>query len=441
MYTTVDAPNTILQYKGKLAHRSWPQLPQEIVRLIATHYLYDLAVNTYCPQTWETRRLWPSRMVYTCIRDSLELEKHIMSICPEWHRAVAKHPFWKQAVSLLDGNDYLLHHMVIHPKPSLNASSMALPPPIYLSHYQHFRNIVGASCHVCRINYPGTNLGLTAAKKFLLNSMLGTVHLCREHDRRRTHFCGLCLRDSFPPGHQDPVREYEMAQAFGILENEDEDTWAGVEATCKKCRMEWLWRRASHSPRDQEAIGGPNFQSSDWETRQCLEGFIDLAEGNIAEVLTLAREKLWLKRYTKYESLGLHALAAQKSHGDDRGQEELEEEYVEEDSEEDKELMLMKDANQVRELALHDWARQRILDGHWMSPADIWYHHQVPGQPSSVQAVHPCPWAREGSEVGTTAVVGTRTRSIRRLSTHIQLLWRAKYRLHTSSVSRRTLRI
>lgn len=56
-------------------------------RLIATHYLLEVAYTSYCPQTWEARRLWPNRTVYTCIRDANDLEKHLMSICPEWHRA------------------------------------------------------------------------------------------------------------------------------------------------------------------------------------------------------------------------------------------------------------------------------------------------------------------------------------------------------------------
>ena len=58
-----------------------------ISRLITNHYLWDLAATSYCPSTWDARKLWHPRMVYTCIRDSIELEKSIMSVCPEWRRA------------------------------------------------------------------------------------------------------------------------------------------------------------------------------------------------------------------------------------------------------------------------------------------------------------------------------------------------------------------
>ena len=277
--------------------------------------------------------------------------------------------------------------MVIQPKLPLNTSSNTPAQSIVLSPYQHFRNIIGYSCYVCRINYPYSIAGLAAAERILTGSRLNpVVYICREHDRRRPHFCGLCLRDTVITNTQDlGTREYDMSQAMGIMENEDEKMWDGVDSTCKKCRIDWLWKEAGKTPGDRDAIGGITLQSDDWETRQCVEGFLELAEGSISEVLATAREKVWLKRHTKYDDFGEHALMAQKSN---REEEELEE---------DREVMLMRDATQVRELALHDWARRRILDGYWMCPADTWYRYQVPGQPLVVPAIHPCPWNRECS--------------------------------------------
>lgn len=182
------------------------------------------------------------------------------------------------------------------------------------------------------------------------------------------------------------TREYDLAQTVAIMENEDEKMWDGVDSTCKKCRTEWLLREAAKVPGDLEAIGGEQLDNDDWETRQCVDGFIDLAEGSIAEVLLMAREKAWLRKHTKYEDFGEHALMAQRSSRDDLEEEE------EEELEEDRDMMLMRDANQVRDLALHDWARRRILDGHWLCPADTWYGFRVPDQPHVVPAQHPCPW-------------------------------------------------
>ena len=205
-----------------------------------------------------------------------------------------------------------------------------------------------------------------------------------------------------------------LESIVSCLENEDDDTWPGVAATCRFCRREWLWRKAANNPRDREAIGGSKLASEDWETRQCVEGFIDLAEGTINDVIGLAREKWWLRKHTRLGDMMLQALAAARftsanaavvaaggrrgSAGEDRvyaAELEEEEEEEEEDDEEDPELMQLTEEGGVRELALGDWARSRILDGHWVSPADLWYRNVVPGKPLTVPAVHPCPWARE----------------------------------------------
>ena len=47
----------------------------------------------------------------------------------------------------------------------------------------------------------------------------------------------------------------------------------------------------------------------------------------------------------------------------------------------------------VRDLVLGDWAWTCIMDGHWFSPADIWYDNALPGKPMAVHTVHPCPWS------------------------------------------------
>ncbi|KAF8623314.1 hypothetical protein AX17_001614 [Amanita inopinata Kibby_2008] len=434
---------TAVIYKGKFT-RSWPQLPDELVRHIATFYLWDLCVTSYCPQVWETRELWHHRMVYTSIRDAILLEKNLMSICPQWSKALESHLFWHHAIALIDPFDYLAHHAIVHPpKPPLpsdtrassTADTQTQEQPTHLTPYCHFRNILTYSCFVCRINQPNSSVGLTIAKRLIPSPLLGTIALCREHDRRRAAFCGICLRETplfegaaIPPsltaaGVVNPNTALAAQQYSGMsletlvscLENEDEETWPGVAATCRICRREWLWRKVAGNPRDRDAIGGSRMVSEDWETRQCVEGFIDLAEGSISDVVGLAREKWWLRRYTKLGDMMLQALAAARftsapaavaaaavggrrtNIGEDGEYTvELEEEEEEdEEDEEDPELMQLTEEGGVRELALGDWARSRILDGHWFSPADLWYGNVMPGKPIAVPALHPCPWARE----------------------------------------------
>ncbi|KAF8911692.1 hypothetical protein CPB84DRAFT_1657466, partial [Gymnopilus junonius] len=380
-------------HKGKTLDRSWPQLPEEIVRLITTYLLWDLSTLGYCPQTWEHRRYWCSRMMYACVRDALEIEKSVMSVCPEWKQAVETHLFWNHAINVIDPNDTFLHHMVKHPETPLNASSNTPQAPTYVIPYHHFRGILSNSCLVCRVNYPLTSVGLGCRKRQIPNMHLGSVLLCQDHDRRSTHLCWVCLKDSPILHPQDTSsREWEMAQALGITENEDEETWPKFESTCRKCRAEWLWRRISLNPRDVEAVGNSSFDNADWETKQAMETFIELGEGSISDVIVLSREKVWLRRNTKYDSLGQHLLAA---HRTEPRSDLREEEEEEEDSEEDRELMLMRGSTQVRDLALQDWCRHRILDGHWYSPYDTHFRYTMPGYSMVVPTVHPCPWARE----------------------------------------------
>ena len=150
--------------------------------------------------------------------------------------------------------------------------------------------------------------------------------------------------------------------------------------------------------------------SADWETRQTVEGFIDLAEGTIADVINTAQEKHWLRKHTKLPDMLSQALAASRFTGredalglgynhESDDELDLESSEVEEEEEEDTELMQMTEENGgVRELAISDWARNRILDGHWFSPADQWYGNVLPNRPTAVRAVHPCPWTRDEEE-------------------------------------------
>ena len=251
------------------------------------------------------------------------------------------------------------------------------------------------SCIICRINYPTLNTGLAMSKRLAHIPFLGLAPLCKEHDKNRTTYCGLCLRDYSPPGIKtdSTARDYELQQQLGIVENEDEDSWPNVEMTCRKCRTEWLWRRACGSARDREAVGGPSFQCLDWEARQSIDNFLELAEGTIADVLMLAREKFWLRMNTNYADLGNQLLASQKN--EQRYNNPNPQEEEEDESEDDRDGAFVSGSAQVREISLAHWARRRILDGHWLSPADIWYGNRVLGQATVVATVHPCPWARE----------------------------------------------
>ncbi|EEB93095.1 hypothetical protein MPER_08298, partial [Moniliophthora perniciosa FA553] len=145
-------------------------------------------------------------------------------------------------------------------------------------------------------------------------------------------------------------------------------------------------------PKEREAVGGRKLRSIDWETKTTVDYFVDLGEGSINDVINLALERYWLRKHTRLPDMMSQALAASRliGHATDEDLEELSSEIDEED-EDDTEFLQMTEDSGVKDLALGDWARHRILDGHWISPADEWYGHKK----SPVRAVHPCPWTVE----------------------------------------------
>jgi hypothetical protein len=174
-------------------------------------------------------------------------------------------------------------------------------------------------------------------------------------------------------------------------ENEDEETWPNVETTCRSCRHEFLLRRIAQDPSKREAVGFPRWDSVDWETRQTVEAFIEMGEGNITDVIALAQEKHWLRRYTKLAEFLSHALAASKlASREGAAAYESEDEFSDEDD--DELLHLTEEAGGMKVLAIDDWARNRVLDGYWCSPADQWYNTLAREKPA-VPAEHPASWS------------------------------------------------
>ena len=256
------------------------------------------------------------------------------------------------------------------------------------SPYRQYRYIASCSCIVCRMNWPFATHGLGIGKRLVITPNLQGIVTCRDH--RKATYCSLCLRVA-------PVDDTNSM--ICCAENEDEETWPNAEASCRSCRTEALWRRVSSSSLDREAFHGPPFKwknIADWEVKQAVDTFIDMGEGCIADVLYLAREKHWLRTNTKLAELLSQALAASRfaaraEGGYDNAVDGSDDELSGDDEDDPEIMSLTEDAGGIRELAITDWARNRVLDGYWVSPADQWYGCVLPGQPV-IPAVHPCPW-------------------------------------------------
>ncbi|KAJ7743052.1 hypothetical protein DFH07DRAFT_979786 [Mycena maculata] len=77
-------------------------------------------------------------------------------------------------------------------------------------------------------------------------------------------------------------------------------------------------------------------------------------------------------------------------------EEDYDDSELEDELSEDEDEMAVALETSVKELALGDWARGRVLDGAWVAPADVYYGLRVGGLDTPddpVKAVHPVPWA------------------------------------------------
>ena len=261
--------------------------------------------------------------------------------------------------------------------------------------YRHYRYMVEASCVVCRVNYPYNAEGLFmgSTKRSVSIQSLGVVSVCKDH-KRSTAFCGVCLREA---PRADLDEDYLSGPAAGCAENDDRQTWPGVETTCRSCRSEALWRCVGTRHEWRVALNFQQWAHLDWETRQSVESFIDVGEGTIPDVLQIAEEKHWLRSYTKLADILQQALAAARFVARaEAGEEYGSEDDLSDDDVEDPELLAATEENGgIKDLALNDWARNRILDGHWISPADEWFNSFNGKHPRSALAQHPCPWNRQ----------------------------------------------
>ncbi|KAF9262534.1 hypothetical protein L218DRAFT_388703 [Marasmius fiardii PR-910] len=361
-------------YKGKVTNRSWAELPEEIVRTIATDYLYMMSRSSYIPEQWEARLFWYHRVVYTAIRDARTMDM-LMNICPQWTTALETHAFWSHVTHVLDPQDIFLRR-----NPGFTQQSP----------YNLYRHIAYHSCFICRINSPQNSKGVLLADRLIHTFHLGNCGICRDHRSHRTAYCGLCLREGQP---YELEAGTDRAMAVFCMANEDDERWPGVEATCRTCRSEWLWRAVVQHPKEKDAVGGRRFRIQDWEARTAVECFLDLGESTIREVIHLCLEKFWLQTHTRLPDMMSQALAATRfAHAENEDELEMElSSEIDEDDEDDMELLQLTEEGGVKDLALGDWARNRILEGHWLSPADQWYENKS----HPVRAAHPCPWAIE----------------------------------------------
>ncbi|KZV69781.1 hypothetical protein PENSPDRAFT_652058 [Peniophora sp. CONT] len=368
---------SVVMHKGKL-QRSWPQLPPDIIGMIAAFFVSAVYESMDAPEGWMADpTLWDARTVYMHLRLATELEK-LLFVCPSWYDALENHYFWNNVSRQVDPNGAYERYRVIYPPPS----SARAPPPTVVPAYKYFKRAYLLSCAVCRINRPHGLTGIdlpTAARRQGWCTALGALPLCRDH--RRATFCGVCLRE---PAPWPAPRNDQLALC--LYGNDDARTFPHAAMTCRSCRHQALARALSSSGVSRHAINDP-------ESRQAFDWFVDAGEGTVEEVIRTMREKQWLLEHSRVKEFVSEAVASARylERLEDAGQTggmEEEEEDDELDDDAIEELAQPEHFIQARDMAATDWARTRILDGHWVSPGDDYYGVQC----NVDRAEHPAPW-------------------------------------------------
>jgi len=294
----------------------------------------------------------------------------LLVLIQRWAILVEHHSFWNHAYRLFDLPGALSPERLAQLFVKENGSSVA--PRTVSSPYQHFSHVTHLSCVVCRFANPTTSVGLTTARRQCYSMNTGLLNCCKDHYGR---FCGVCLSGE--------------SKGLLVTANEDEESFPQVENTCEHCRRDRFRAVVSRNPAECQRI---QQVQSDPYTRLGLDMYVTDGEGTVSALMDFLRERVWLTRNTRIVDMAGQALAASKY-------DDVEMEYSDSEEEEEEEDYSVSEGN-VRSTALDDWARHRIMDGHWISPADVWYQHKpVSGfELATPPAIHPCPWSLEDQD-------------------------------------------
>ncbi|KAF8525991.1 hypothetical protein BU17DRAFT_41141, partial [Hysterangium stoloniferum] len=390
--------------RGKRAVHNWSNLPSEVLRSVCStpHSSSDPEICT--PTAWLHQDFHYQRSIFETLRDAHDVQR-IMRVCPQWHYALINIDFWQAACRKLDRLDIATRSLVNRDvKVEVVGSTTDNVDARLRRNFNHFHTLSQVCCIPCRINRPASKEGICNVKTTLATAPFGQVSVCKGH--RNNSFCGVCLKDVSIASHGDHNQLAKVPES--LFENEDFDTWPTVHTTCFHCRRDALLRIAAlysnPSVNLLDFIGGPTLDGKDYEARSTVDNFVDMAEGGVNDVITVVLERQWLRVNTNLGSLLDQAVASARYSRAEMEDYESEEEMLSDDEEESYDMLQSQEENGVRTLAITAWARARILDGNWITPADVWCMNtgQVPvdsaWDPSLLTpTVHPVPHSLQTS--------------------------------------------
>jgi hypothetical protein len=249
--------------------------------------------------------------------------------------------------------------------------------------YEHYRVIRMHTCIPCRMMNPQALMGYGAIKHRCCTIETGIIGLCQWHEPDRV--CGQCL------SAEDPRREYSE---FYISHNDDLVTFPGIEATCYGCRRDAIYARAMHDSMLQSVLKDMAVDRNlvDWEIRQTYDSFVEFGSVTVSAVINIVWEKTWLRRYTKLIEYLDQAVASVRYENREEGYD------TEDEISEDEDVMCIQEDAGVRDIAIAEYCRTRILEGNWTSPYDAYNYFVKRWILPNVPAKHPLPYLLKSGE-------------------------------------------
>ncbi|CAE6418231.1 unnamed protein product [Rhizoctonia solani] len=326
-----------------------------------------------------------------------------------------EHPTWRTLCMILD--PYLV---LARPRLHLNPTQVPSQPPL---NADAFRRIIRATCLVCAVSCPNDRVyrhlmarGPQSLTYPVPSSMWGIIPACTVH--RPLSFCGRCLRSepaslglvhyTAPHLALAPLAANERDPEFVRCLDLRTSSGAGVRAVCGACRDErirtelvrgrganmapwmgsgfWDWDYDGADVWSVPWDGGLSRRDADRLLRsEEVEGvvtqYVEYGDWTVREAIEEMEERVWMRWWTKANEMeGLVRATAKLQRMEERAAEPLD---TDDESDEEDDLLSLSDEFGLRDMIFQDWARNRILEGIWLSPhMDInQYHAQASTNP------------------------------------------------------------
>ncbi|CAE6443053.1 unnamed protein product [Rhizoctonia solani] len=328
-----------------------------------------------------------------------------------------EHPTWRTLCMILD--PYLV---LARPRHHLNPTQVQVPsqPPL---NADAFRRIIRATCLVCAVSCPDNRVyrhlmarGPQSPTYPTPSSIWGIIPVCAVH--RPLSFCGRCLRSEpatlglthYTPPHLAlaPLAANERDPEFVRCLDLRTSSGAGVRAVCGACRDErirtelirgrganmapwmgsgfWDWDYDGTDVWSVPWDGGLSRRDADRLLRSeevdgVVTQYVEYGDWTVREAIEEMEERVWMRWWTKANEMeGLVRATAKFQRMEERAAEPLD---TDDESDEEDDLLSLSDEFGLRDMIFQDWARNRILEGIWLSPhMDInQYHAQASTNP------------------------------------------------------------